>query len=528
MSKEIAIKFSNVNQIYPLFTTPGEIFTEFLGLNKLFGKESKVNTFQALKDINLTINKGKRIGIIGQNGAGKTTLLKLATGNYFPTSGKVEIYGKVQSLMDSGLGFHQEFTGRENIKSSLIYNGLTPKQMKESIEDIIEFAELGEFIDQPIKTYSLGMLSRLGFATATAIYPEILIIDEIMGAGDAYFAAKSAERMKKLTHDGTTLLLVSHSTSQIIQFCTEVIWMKDGNIHMQGEALEVCKSYTKYMRERDEARLEKENSGLKSKAFLKRNQVDKTLLPSLSNEKECNKSSSSTITEGVVQELEIVHDDCRVDYSSEAEYVKSSVVGNQLDKTLLSFSSKEKEENATSNGAVIEGVVQELERTRNERETYTPGQQGRSVLRWNGSGEIRIEDFYMVNSEEEKCFTFYSKESINFIMIVEGQEEGFYPCKYVIVTYTLAGQPVTVHVYDTEHFFKKGEKKTICLTYPELLLGNGEYVVSLAVYKQLDLDDSSTALFYDLLDRSFQFKVINQYKQDATTFIHPAKWLIKQ
>jgi len=471
MSKEIAIKFSNVNQIYPLFTTPGEIFTEFLGLNRLFGKESKVNTFQALKDINLTINKGKRIGIIGQNGAGKTTLLKLATGNYFPTSGKVEIYGKVQSLMDSGLGFHQEFTGRENIKSSLIYNGLTPKQMKESIEDIIEFAELGEFIDQPIKTYSLGMLSRLGFATATAIYPEILIIDEIMGAGDAYFAAKSAERMKKLTHDGTTLLLVSHSTSQIIQFCTEVIWMKDGNIHMQGEALEVCKAYTKYMRERDEARLEKENSGLKSKAFLKRNQVDKTLLPSSNNEKEDNETGNPTFTEKASQDIEI---------------------------------------------------------TPIEHETDTPNQQGRSILRWNGSGEIRIEDFYMVNSEEEKCFTFYSKESISFIMIVEGQEEGFYPCKYVIVTYTLNGQPATVHVYDTEHFFKKGERKTICLTYPELLLGNGEYVVSLAVYKQLDLDDSSTALFYDLLDRSFQFKVINQYKQDATTFIHPAQWLIKQ
>ncbi|NBY35427.1 MAG: ABC transporter ATP-binding protein, partial [Alphaproteobacteria bacterium] len=361
MSKEIAIKFSNVNQIYPLFTTPGEIFTEFLGLNRLFGKESKVNTFQALKDINLTINKGKRIGIIGQNGAGKTTLLKLATGNYFPTSGKVEIYGKVQSLMDSGLGFHQEFTGRENIKSSLIYNGLTPKQMKESIEDIIEFAELGEFIDQPIKTYSLGMLSRLGFATATAIYPEILIIDEIMGAGDAYFAAKSAERMKKLTHDGTTLLLVSHSTSQIIQFCTEVIWMKDGNIHMQGEALEVCKAYTKYMRERDEARLEKENSGLKSKAFLKRNQVDKTLLPSSNNEKEDNETGNPTVTEKASQDIEI---------------------------------------------------------TPIEHETDTPNQQGRSILRWNGSGEIRIEDFYMVNSEEEKCFTFYSKESISFIMIV--------------------------------------------------------------------------------------------------------------
>ena len=303
--------------------------------------------------------------------------------------------------------------------------------------------------------------------------------------------------------------------------------MKNGNIHMQGEALEVCKAYTKYMRERDEARLEKENSELKSKAFLKRNQLDNSLLSSLSNEKECNKSFSPTITEGVVQELEIAHDDCRVDYSSEAEHVKFPVAGNQLDKTLLSFSSKEKEENETGNGAVIEGVIQELEITHNERETYTPGQQGRSVLRWNGSGEIRIEDFYMVNSEEEKCFTFYSKESINFIMIVEGQEEGFYPCKYVIVTYTLAGQPVTVHVYDTEHFFKKGEKKTICLTYPELLLGNGEYVVSLAVYKQLDLDDSSTALFYDLLDRSFQFKVINKYKQDATTFIHPAKWLIK-
>ena len=452
MSKETLIKFTNVNQVYPLFTSPKEMFVEFLGINKLFRRKSTVPTFQALKDINLTVTKGKRIGIIGQNGAGKTTLLKLATGNYMPTSGKVEIYGKIQSLMDSGLGFHQELTGRENIQSSLIYNGLNPKQMRNSIDDIIDFAELEEFIDQPIKTYSLGMVSRLGFATATAIYPEILIIDEVMGAGDAYFAAKSARRMANLTKDGTTLLLVSHSTAQIIQFCNEAIWMKDGNIHMQGEALEVSKSYTKYMRNRDEERLEKENQQLKDKTILKKNKFNNNLLNS---------------QESILPET------------------------------------------AVKNKAVEDS-----------------NEEDRSIVRWNGSGEIFIEDFYMLNSDKEKCYTFSSREKVSFIMTIKAQKEGFFPCKYVITTYTLGGQPGTVHVYNEDHFLKEGEEKTICMSYEELLLGNGDYVVSLAIYNQLDLDDTSTALFYDLLDRSFQFKVINQYKQDMTTFIHPAQWKI--
>ena len=477
MSKEVAIKFTNVHQIYPLFTNPKEMFAEFLGLNKFLRRENKIQKFQALTNINLTINRGKKIGIIGQNGAGKTTLLKLATGNYLPTLGTVEIYGKVQSLMDSGLGFHQEFTGRENIKSSLMYNGLTPKQTREAIEDIIDFAELGEFIDQPIKTYSLGMVSRLGFATATAIHPEILIIDEIMGAGDAYFASKSSDRMKRLTKEGTTLLLVSHSTAQIIQFCDQAIWIKDRNIHMQGEALEVCKAYTKYMRERDEDRLEQENQKLKEKNTSKRNQ--EYSLSSYSVQKEETKDLPvvvKEITEEIVVEMQPDND----------------IIENVID-------------DAAENGE----------------------EENRSIIRWNGSREILIEDFYMLNSLKERCFTFNSKESIDFIMTIKAQKEGFYPCKYVIATYTLAGQPATIHLYNEDCFFKEGQEKTICLSYPELLLGNGDYVVSLAVYKQLDMDNTNnTGLFYDLLDRSFQFKVINQFKDDMTTFIHPATWKI--
>ncbi|XVN43519.1 MAG: ABC transporter ATP-binding protein [Candidatus Rickettsia vulgarisii] len=452
MSKKLAIRFTNVHKTYNLFTSPTEVIMELIGINKLLKRHTP--TFQALKDVNLTINKGDRIGIIGQNGAGKTTLLKLATENYPPTKGKVEIHGKVQSLMDSGLGFHPEFTGRENIKSSLIYNGLTTRQMKEAFEDIIEFAELGEFIDQPIKTYSLGMVSRLGFATATAIHPEILIVDEIMGAGDAYFVAKSSERMKKLTKDGTTLLLVSHSTAQIIQFCDQAIWMKDKNIHMQGEALEVCKAYSKYMRELDEARLEKQNKTLKNNFSL-----------------------------------------------------------NQR-KNAISISPKEK---ITPDSTYTTSTI-DIELTENY--------QNRSVSRWNSSGEILIEDFHMVNANNEKRFTFCSGEKVEFIMTIRAQKEGFYPCTYAIVTYTLSGHPVTVHVHTEDSYFKEGEQKTIRLIYPELLLGNGDYVISPSIYKQLDLDDTSTASFYDLLDRSFEFKVINKHKLDITAFIHPAKWKI--
>ena len=147
--------------------------------------------------------------------------------------------GAVQALMATGVGFHSDFTGAENIRASLIYNGLSGAEIEAAFQDIVEFCELGEFLHQPVKTYSLGMRARLQFAAATAIKPDILIIDEVLGAGDAYFAIKSNERLKRLTSSGSTVLMVTHSMSYIIQLCSRAVWINSGRIVKDGEPRDV-------------------------------------------------------------------------------------------------------------------------------------------------------------------------------------------------------------------------------------------------------------------------------------------------
>lgn len=239
-----AIRINGVSKIYKLHGSHKDQVIDVLGLQRFgFRPKTKPKKFKALNSISLEVRQGDRIGIVGRNGAGKTTLLKLISGNFAPTQGEVEVNGKVQALMSVGFGFHPEYTGRENIEASLQYNDLEYKEYNRAVEEIIEFCELGPFIDQPFKSYSLGMQSRLQFAVATAIEPEILIIDEILGSGDMYFSAKSAERVEKLAYSGCTLLVVSHDMSQILKFCTRAIWLDSGSIVMDGSPQEVINAY---------------------------------------------------------------------------------------------------------------------------------------------------------------------------------------------------------------------------------------------------------------------------------------------
>jgi lipopolysaccharide transport system ATP-binding protein len=250
-----SIAFSDVGKTYRLYGSLRDQALDVLGVRAFFSSKA-VTEFHALKNINLTVAKGEQIGVVGRNGAGKTTLLKLLTGNFAPTTGKIVVNGTVQALMQTGLGFHPDFTGDENLRSALAYNGLTGAQFKEALADAIEFVELDEFLEQPFKTYSLGMRSRLQFAAATAIHPDILIVDEVLGAGDAYFSGKSAARMKHLTSGGCTLLLVSHSMQQVLQFCQRCVWLEAGEIVMDGPALSVVRAYEEYTRRlEDEAAL---------------------------------------------------------------------------------------------------------------------------------------------------------------------------------------------------------------------------------------------------------------------------------
>jgi len=200
----------------------------------------------ALDGIDIAIQRGEKVGVIGRNGSGKTTLLRLVMGQTLPNGGRIEINGTVQGLMQTGFGFHDEMSGLDNIANALVYNGIAGRQFEEAVSDVVDFVELGKFIQHPLKTYSLGMRARLEFATATAIRPDILVIDEVLGAGDGYFVSKCAARMRDITAD-STLMLVSHSLDQILQYCDRVVWLDNGRIVDDGPAQPVVTAYRHFM-----------------------------------------------------------------------------------------------------------------------------------------------------------------------------------------------------------------------------------------------------------------------------------------
>lgn len=201
--------------------------------------------FYALQDINLQVKEGESWGIVGRNGSGKSTLLKLIAGVLKPYQGRVSINGTIAPLLELGAGFDDQLTGRENIFLNGLMLGQTKKFLQEHFDEIVAFSELEKFLDVPIKNYSSGMRSRLGFSIATATNPEILIVDEVLAAGDRLFREKCEKRMREMLSGGTTLLFVSHSTESVKALCRNAIWLKEGRVVMSGSAEEVCNAYDK-------------------------------------------------------------------------------------------------------------------------------------------------------------------------------------------------------------------------------------------------------------------------------------------
>ena len=206
-------------------------------------KEHNYQTFWALNDVSLEVNRGEVIGIIGRNGSGKSTLLKIISGLFRPTKGSVSVRGKIVPMLELGSGFDPELTGRENVFLNGAILGYSETFLKQRFHEILEFSELGDFIDMPLKTYSSGMMMRLAFSVATMVQPEVLIVDEILAVGDEAFQRKSRAKMMELMGGGTTVLYVSHSLEQVRELCNRVIWLDRGSIVMQGETNEVCDAY---------------------------------------------------------------------------------------------------------------------------------------------------------------------------------------------------------------------------------------------------------------------------------------------
>lgn len=203
----------------------------------------KYEEFWALKNVSFEVERGEVVGIIGHNGAGKSTLLKVISGILKPTGGSLEVHGNVVPMLELGSGFDHDLTGRENIFLNGSILGYSEKYLKEKYEQIVEFSELGKFIDVPIRNYSSGMLMRLAFSIATVVQPEILIVDEILAVGDAAFQEKSKARMLELMSGGTTVLFVSHSLEQIREMCDRVIWLEHGQIKAIGATNDICDAY---------------------------------------------------------------------------------------------------------------------------------------------------------------------------------------------------------------------------------------------------------------------------------------------
>ena len=209
----------------------------------IFSKNNKIQYIEILKDINLEIKKGETVALIGTNGSGKSTLLKLMTKIIYPTKGTVETNGKLTSLLELGAGFHPDFTGRENIYFNASIFGLTKNEIDKRLNDIIEFSELGDFIDHPIRTYSSGMYMRLAFSVAINVDAEILLIDEILAVGDQHFQEKCFNKLTELKNSDKTIVIVTHSLDNVKKLCTRAIWIKDGHVEMDDEPNKVIEKY---------------------------------------------------------------------------------------------------------------------------------------------------------------------------------------------------------------------------------------------------------------------------------------------
>ncbi|WP_058301437.1 ABC transporter ATP-binding protein [Gorillibacterium timonense] len=241
--KEV-IKIENLVKKYKLYDNPSDRFKEAIDPRK----KSYHKDFIALNGIDLTVEEGDAIGILGKNGSGKSTLLKLITGVLTPTSGTIDIKGKVSAILELGAGFNPEYTGRENIYLNGMMMGFSREKMSEKIDSVIEFADIGGFIEQPVKIYSSGMFARLAFAVSINVEPDILIVDEALAVGDTRFQTKCIDKMKDLKNSGTTILFVSHASEQVKRFCNKAVWIKSGEVAALGESSEIVDLYEDYMR----------------------------------------------------------------------------------------------------------------------------------------------------------------------------------------------------------------------------------------------------------------------------------------
>lgn len=253
---EYAIELKHITKTYAMYAKPTDRLKEALD----FRRQSYHDTFYALNDVNIHVKKGEMIGFIGENGSGKSTLLKIITGVLTPTSGEMQINGNIAALLELGSGFNPEYSGYDNIYLNGMVLGFTKEQVDEMVDDIISFADIGDHLYQPVKTYSSGMFVRLAFAVAINVDPEILIVDEALAVGDLEFQLKCMEKFTEFRNAGKTILFVSHDVNAVRRFCDRVYWLKNGVVENEGETMEVTEEYENFLKRKSLKTVDREKS----------------------------------------------------------------------------------------------------------------------------------------------------------------------------------------------------------------------------------------------------------------------------
>lgn len=540
-SQDIAIRIEGVGKTYKIHPNNLSRVLEAFGL---LGPAKRLlpppRDFLALEGVNLSIRKGERIGLVGANGAGKSTLLKLIVGNLQPTHGRIHVEGEVQALMTTGAGFHPEFTGRQNAEASLAQLGLTPTEIADAMKEIIEFTELAEFMDQAFKTYSAGMQARLTFATATAIKPEIVIIDEILGAGDGYFISKSTERVDTLVREsGATVLLVSHDLQTIQRFCDRAIWMDRGRVRLQGPTLDVVKQYSLWLRGRTENRLQAKNAqragGHSSKAEMDGSDGQARISIASGGGKPFTLSSlelriGDRVAATLISKGSDPDTDADIVMSDASITITTILPADIRASELVVRASVESDEPIE-----VEGTFHINGEDRSALLRHPGG--GEYILDFDGSDELKeqviswIDDVRMTlsrvrmtNSAGENRAVYDVGDSlyVHFDVWNRGDEE--LPMTPTVVVHRKDGVVIS-QLLGPEYRIapSSAEPCGLTMSFDELNLGDGDYVISIGIYEQIDPMEN-TASPYVIHDRAYEFQVQGNAPMMTSVFRHPSRW----